>query len=240
MDQNKNAYVPGSALRPYDRFAESGPESLSDVELLAIILRKGTKEKDAVALSDEVLHLYGGDGGLLNLMLYTDKDFQSIIGIGPVKAVQLAAISELSKRIWREKVRKEHMTVDSASVAADLYREELRYLYQEKVILLLLDVKRRLIRSVPVSQGTVDRTSISPREIFYETIRHGAAAFIVLHNHPSGNPEPSKADIEFAKILRFTGEIMNIPMLDCMVIGDSEYFSFKEHGLLDLPEGYNG
>ena len=236
MNKIKDEYVSRSVLQPYEKCARFGTESLSDDELLAIIIRKGTKDRDALSIASELLHLYDSKNGILNLMRFSEADFRSIKGIGPVKATQLSAISELSKRIWKERSSRDTRKLDSAADIAALYKEELRHCYQEKVILLLLDSRRRLLRSVAISKGTVNASVISPREIFYEAIQHRAAAFAVVHNHPSGSISPSEADINFATILRFTGNMMNIPLLDCLIIGDNEYLSFSEKGL--FREGF--
>ena len=229
MNKNKD-YVSPDSLQPYEKFAELGAERLSDAELLAIIIRSGTRDSNALKVATELLNLYGREDGILNLMYYTDSDFRSIRGIGPVKATQLAAISELSKRIWKTRSRR-RVTLSTPSSIADLYMEELRYCNQERVYLLLLDSQNRLLQSVPVSQGTVNASAISAREIFFEAIKYRAAAFVIVHNHPSGSTRPSEADINFAIMLRMLGQMMNIPLMDCLIIGDNEYLSFSEAGL---------
>ena len=208
---------------PYERFADFGAEKLTDSELLAIILRKGTKDRSALDIASDLLELYGGRDGILGLMLFSEADFRSIKGIG--------AISELSKRIWKAKAA-EGLRLDTPSSIAAYYKEELRYCNQEKVMLLLLDSRHRFLQSVPISLGTVDSSAISPREIFFEALRFRAAAFVVVHNHPSGSTRPSRTDIEFASMLQIMGSIMNIPLLDCLIIGNNEYLSFSEQGLL--------
>ena len=229
MHKNKD-YVSPDSLQPYEKFAELGAERLSDAELLAIIIRSGTRDSNALKVATELLNLYGREDGILNLMYYTDSDFRSIRGIGPVKATQLAAISELSKRIWKTRSRR-RVTLSTPSSIADLYMEELRYCNQERVYLLLLDSQNRLLQSVPVSQGTVNASAISAREIFFVAIKYRAAAFVIVHNHPSGSTRPSEADINFAIMLRMLGQMMNIPLMDCLIIGDNEYLSFSEAGL---------
>ena len=231
MNKHITKDQPHAFMRPYEKQAVLGAEGLSDAELLAIIIRSGTRDRDALGLAEELLTLYGNRDGLLNLMYFSQADFQSIKGIGPVKAAQLCAISELSKRIW--KARAVHSTAfPTPSSIADYFKEELRYCHQEKVMLLLLDSKHRLIRSLTISQGTVNASLISPREIFYEAIRYRAAFFAVVHNHPSGCISPSAADREFASILFVMGRMMNIHLLDCIIIGDNEFLSFSEAGLL--------
>lgn len=228
---SKKSTISGDHRMPYERFADFGAEKLTDSELLAIILRKGTKDRSALDIASDLLELYGGRDGILGLMLFSEADFRSIKGIGPVKAVQLCAISELSKRIWKAKAA-EGLRLDTPSSIAAYYKEELRYCNQEKVMLLLLDSRHRFLQSVPISLGTVDSSAISPREIFFEALRFRAAAFVVVHNHPSGSTRPSRTDIEFASMLQIMGSIMNIPLLDCLIIGNNEYLSFSEQGLL--------
>lgn len=229
MKKTDNGFVAASAMLPFEKYAAFGAEKLTDEELLAIIIRKGTRDRDALMIARELLRLYGNRDGILNLMKFSDRDFRSIRGIGPVKAIQLGAISELSKRIWKERCRSGAVLSDPKSIA-DYFKEELRYLHQERVILLLLDSQHRELRSVAVSQGTVSSAAISPREIFYEAIQHRAACFVVIHNHPSGCARPSETDIEFAAGLKLAGMFMNIPLLDCLIIADNDYVSFNEKG----------
>ncbi len=232
MNRKNDTYAVESAMLPYEKFSAFGAERLSDAELLAIIIRKGTKDRDALSIAKDILGLYGSKDGLLNLMRFSDADFADISGIGRVKAIQLAAIAELSKRIWRENCRAGLRLSEPSSIAA-FYKEELRYCNQEKVCLLLLDGQKRYLRSMMVSQGTINASAVSPREIFYEALRHRAAFFVIVHNHPSGRPDPSKADIDLAMALRLIGSLMNIPMLDCLIIADNTYLSFCEEGILE-------
>ncbi len=225
----KVMYERGSQELPYERFLRFGPESLTEAELLAIIIRTGTREKSAMQLAEEVLGLakYPREG-LLGLYQVTLKELKSIKGIGEVKAVKLKCLAELSRRM-SEKAASQGVSFRSSGQAAGYFMEKLRHMETECVVLVCLDAKGQMIAEKRMSQGSVRMALISPREIFLEALESRAVNILLVHNHPSGDPAPSRADRELTESLRELGEKMDIPLLDHIVIGDKRYFSFKEN-----------
>ncbi len=215
-------------ILPYERFLRFGPENLTESELLAIILRTGTRDQSALELARQVLSLarYPRDG-LLGLYDVTLEELMQIKGIGMVKAVKLKSLTELSMRISREKAKEGLLFTKSSTVAA-YYMEKLRHLDTECVMLACLDGKGQLISEKKLSDGSVKMSLISPREIFMEALQRRAVNLILVHNHPSGDPTPSHADRELTRNLAELCKKMDIPLLDHIIIGDNRYTSFKE------------
>ena len=213
---------------PYERFLRFGPENLTEAELLAIIIRTGTKEKSAVQLAEQVLQLakYPREG-LLGLYSVSLEELEGIKGIGHVKAVKLKCIAELSVRMSAATARAGTQFTNSKQVAA-YFMEKLRHRDTECVLLASLDAKGQLIREKKLSEGSVRASLISPREIFLEALDARAVNILLVHNHPSGDPTPSKNDLEITAAVRELGEKMDIPLLDHIVIGDNRYVSFRE------------
>lgn len=213
---------------PYERFLRFGPESLTEAELLAIIIRTGTSRKSALQIAKDVLELGAFPRrGLLGLYEVTLEQLQSLEGIGEVKAVKLKCLTELSLRMSRAKASQGVQFVTSAQVA-DFYMEQLRHKDTECVIVACLDAKGQLIRERRISQGSVRMSLISPREIFLEALQAKAVNILLLHNHPSGDPTPSHSDILLTDNVRSVGEMIDIPLLDHIIIGDHRYVSFRE------------
>ena len=225
-----------AALRPYERCEQEGPEALSDAELLAVILRSGSREKSSVMLAEEILALNGSENGLLNLMQYSCADFQSLKGVGRVKGLQLLCIGELSRRIWRQTAARRLQVSNPASVA-DFYMEDLRHLDYECIYLMLLDARDQLRKSLRISQGSMLSSSVSSREVFKAAIAHQACGLILVHNHPSGDPTPSADDVMFTQKIRIAAAELGIMLRDHVIIGDNCYFSFVEHDLLHAAPG---
>ena len=223
--------LPASA-RPYEKCEACGAEALSDAELLAVILRSGSAEKNSVQLSEEILRLYGMENGLLNLKHLSMPDLLSVRGIGRVKALQLLCIGELSRRIWKQEANR-RLDLKSAASVADFYMEDLRHLEYECVFTMLLDARDNLRKSICVARGTMRGACISPREVFAEALRHQACSFILVHNHPSGDPLPSEEDRLLTRRMLEAGAVLGIPLLDHVIVGDNCYFSFLEKGLLE-------
>ena len=217
--------------RPYERFEDVGAEALSDAELLAIILRTGTRGETSVELAKRVLsHLYS-EKSILGLHHMSLKDLMQISGIGRVKAIQLKSIAELSKRMSKTDARKS-LIMDSPNTVARYYMEEYRHLEKEKALVILLNASNKLITDFPLSLGTANQTLVSTREVFKEALHYGAVFFMLLHNHPSGNPSPSEADLVITGVMKDAGDIMDIKLIDHIIIGDNKYISIKELGLL--------
>lgn len=225
MKENRKGTLQG---QPYERFLRFGPENLTEAELLAIIIRTGTREKSALQLAEQVLQLarYPREG-LLGLYEVTLEELESVKGIGEVKAVKLKCLAELSMRMSAASAGEGLRFERSAQVAA-CFMERLRHRDRECVLLLCLDAKCRLIREKKLSEGSVKISLISPREIFLEALEARAVNIVLLHNHPSGDPTPSKADLALTENVREMGEKLDVPLLDHIVIGDNKYVSFKE------------
>ncbi len=224
--------ITNEVLMPYEKFVAYGAETLTDAELLAIILRTGTQNCNALQLATSVLEACEcGKKGLLGLFHMSLEQFSRIKGIGPVKAVKLKCITELSKRIATTNAWEDLVFQKSGTVAA-YFMEKLRHRNKECVIVMLLDSKCHLIKELELSSGTVKASLLSPREVFVEILKAEAVQFILIHNHPSGDPTPSKDDVIITKRIHELAAFMEIPLLDHIIIGDRSYISFKEKGLI--------
>lgn len=216
---------------PYDKFMKFGPGSLSDAELLAIMLRTGTRDKTPIELGRAILNLSGSKWGLLGLHHFTIKELMKIPGIGEVKAVQLLCIAEIAKRISNMQAKVNLSFQNPDSVAA-YYMERMRHRETEQLILILLDAKNRMIYEEVISVGILNATLISTREIFIKAFKEEAAYIMILHNHPSGDPTPSRQDQQITNKIKEVSILVDIPLIDHIIIGDNRYISFKQKGLL--------
>lgn len=216
--------------RPYEKCLKEGPEHLSDAELLAVIIRTGSREKNSLELASGILSLKHPEGilGLLHLSL---PELMAVKGIGKVKGIQLLCIGELSKRIWRKKALEEPLIFQNPRSIADYYQEEMRHMEQEQFRVMMFNSKQALIRETMLSKGTVNASLATPREVFIEALRYQAVSIIVVHNHPSGDPTPSREDILLTKRIQAAGDLIGIKLLDHIIIGDNSYVSLKERGL---------
>ncbi len=213
---------------PYEKFQRFGAENLTEGELLAIILRTGTKDKSALELANQVLSMAKYPRvGLLGLYELTLEQLMEIKGIGRVKAIKLKCLTELSKRI-SSSVAKQGLCFTSSGAVAAYFMEGLRHRETECVILVCLDAKGQLLSEKRLSEGSVRMSLISPREIFLEALQCKAVNILLVHNHPSGDPTPSAADKELTFHVKELGEKMDIFLLDHIIIGDNRYTSFKE------------
>ncbi len=228
----KNVQLNKDPGLPYERFLNFGAENLTEAELLAIILRTGTRDASAVELAEKVLALatYPREG-LLGLHDVSIEDLMTIRGIGMVKAVKLKSIAELSKRMSRARAST-GICFNRADMVADYFMEKLRHKDTESVYLLCLDAKGQLIHERKLSDGSVNMALISPREVFLEALKDKAVNIILVHNHPSGDPTPSRSDRELTENVAKVGDQMDIPLLDHIIIGDNRYTSFKEQKFL--------
>ena len=217
--------------RPYEKCLSGGAGCLSDAELLAVILRTGVKGESALELSRKVLACGEGGQGLLGIYHMSVSDLQKIRGVGKVKAVQIKCIAELSSRIARTQALQTLSFHDPASVAR-YYMEEMRHQEQEILRVLMLNSKGMLIHDEIVSKGTVRASLISPREIFISALRHLAVSIILVHNHPSGIPDPSREDILLTRRVLDAGRLIGIELLDHIIIGDRQAVSMREQGIL--------
>ena len=217
---------------PYEKFEKKGAEYLTDAELLAIIIRTGTKDEDALSLAKKILSLKEPiHKGILALQHISLEELKSIKGIGTVKAIRIKCMVEFSKRMAMQTVTGS-MRFDSPETIARYYMEMLRHLETEHVYLVLLDNKNRKIKDVLITKGTVNASLLSPREIFIEALSYKAVRIFLLHNHPSGDPTPSRQDLEITKIIDDASKLLNIQLIDHIIIGDNKYISFKEKGYL--------
>lgn len=221
---------PADDGQPYEKCLENGPESLSDAELLAVILRCGARGKTSLELAREILSLPGKEEGLLGLYHCTRQELLQIRGVGEVKAIQLQCIGELSKRMAAAGARKGLCFHDPASIA-DYYMERLRHEDQEVLLCMMLDTKNQLLGEKEITRGTVNATMISPRELFLAALQFRAVHILLVHNHPSGIPEPSGDDITVTRQIRRAGEMLGITLLDHIIIGDHCYTSMLEQGI---------
>ena len=214
--------------KPYEKFKELGPNALSNEELLAIILRTGTSNKPALKIAEEVLDTKDAyQGKLTGLYHKSLKELMEIDGIGEVKAIKLKCLTELSLRMAKERLENRVVFTNPSDIA-EYYMETCRHLEVEKVFLLCLDNQLRLIKEYELSKGTINTSLISPREIFIEALNAKAVYILLIHNHPSGNPSPSKADIQITLKVLEAGKIIDIKLLDHIIIGDHSYVSLKE------------
>lgn len=217
--------------RPYEKFMAFGPAYLTDAELLAIIIRTGTKGEDALELAKRILSLGGNRDGLLGLHHLTLNQLLSVHGIGEVKAVRLKCIAELSNRIAETRAL-QRIQFERPQLVAEYYMEQMRHLEYEKIICIMLDNKVRMISEQTISTGTVNKSILSARDIFMKALEQHAVYIMLLHNHPSGDPTPSGEDVTATKQIRAAGNMLQIPLLDHIVIGDGRYISMVEQGML--------
>ncbi len=216
--------------RPYEKCERLGAGSLSDAELLAVLLRTGSRGENVLDLSRRILY-YAGEDGILGIHHFTIERLKRMKGIGRVKAVQMVCISELTKRLAKARACEMLQFTCPASIAK-YYMEDMRHERQEVMKLLMLNSKSRLIGESDISKGTVNASLITPRELFIEALQKNAVSIIILHNHPSGDPSPSREDRLITERIRQAGDLIGIELLDHIVIGNNCYISFSEQGLL--------
>jgi len=218
--------------RPYERLEEYGPEMLSNAELLAIIIRTGNRDENSVALAQRVLKQDKSGKGLAFLHDISLEELRNIKGIGRVKAIQIKALAEISKRISSTYNSGKRVAIKSPADVSNYLMEEMRHLKKEVFKVILLNAKGRVIRCIDVSTGSLNVSIVHPREVFSEAVRSGCAGLIFVHNHPSGDPEPSPEDIDITQRLVESGKILGIKVLDHIIIGDGKYISLVEKGLI--------
>ena len=217
--------------RPYEKCEAYGPQSLSDAELLAVILRTGTRRLRAIDLAVNVLNYSSNNPGLKGLNYLTMKELTQITGIGRVKAIELLCLTELTKRMSKE-VHKDNLKFVTPRSIADYYMQDLRHLSREQVLLVLLDSKSKYIKDIVMSSGTVNASIMPVREVLIQALKEEAVNIILVHNHPSGDPSPSSEDIRVTKRVKEAGNLIGITLMDHIIIGDNRYISLKEQGLV--------
>lgn len=217
---------------PYEKFLTFGPEALTETELIAIILRTGTRNCSALELAQKILMKASGKSkGLNGLHHLSLQELMEIPGIGEVKAVKIKCMAEMAIRMAKQKAA-DALKFDTPVTVADYYMEQMRHLEKEKIILLLLDNKLHLIEEYMISLGTVNASLLSTRDVFIQALRARAAKMILLHNHPSGDPQPSNEDITITQTMKKAGELMDIPLIDHIILGDGCFISLKKEELL--------
>jgi DNA repair protein RadC len=214
--------------RPREKLQRVGVSALGDNELLAVVLGHGRANASALDLANAVL---AGAGGVDRLARARADDLQAIAGIGAVRAGQILAAVELGRRTLTRAAR-ERVQVTSPQVVAELLLPQYGSRSVEQFGVVLLDTKRRVLRTTIVTVGTLDASIVHPREIFREAASAGAAALVLFHNHPSGDPEPSQDDVLLTRRLVAAGVLMGIDVVDHVILADSRYCSLREKGLL--------
>ncbi|NBH81748.1 JAB domain-containing protein [bacterium C-53] len=224
--------------RPYEKCLKNGAESLSDAELLAVMLRTGCEGLSVSELSMNIVKMCEKMKGLKSLSQMQIPDFMKIKGIGKVKAVQLKCITEFAKRLWRSE-KDLNLKVCHPSQISEYYMEELRNEETESAFVVFLNGKNRFLGDYCLSKGTVNASLVSTREIFRKALQQKAVYIMLVHNHPSGDPTPSKEDIYITYKVMKAGKLMDIPLLDHVIIGDGTYVSLKENGCFERSN-YSG
>ncbi len=220
--------------RPRERLKASGPQALSNLELLALIMGRGIKGESVMVTSQKLLSYFGS---LKNVLEASLEDLQQIRGLGPAKASQLIACFEIARRIANEDFlaeteRLKRETVRSPDDAVKLIRSQITDFNKENFYVLSFDTRNRFIGLDKVSQGTLTASLVHPRETFESAIKKHAVQIMIAHNHPSGGTDPSEEDIKITKRLSEAGKIMGIELLDHIILTKQSFFSFKEEGLI--------
>ena len=215
--------------RPREKMANKGATALTDAELVAILLRTGTAEKSALDIASELT----ADGGLYKRLASITRlnELMNIKGLGQAKAATVLAALEIGRRIASAKpLEKIHLSCPQD--VADFLMPRLRYAAKEQFVVILLNSKNKVIGTEVVSEGSLSSSIVHPREVFAPAMLHHAAAIMVAHNHPSGDPKPSLEDEEITRMLSRSGKVLGIPMIDHVIIGDGNYYSFLENEAL--------
>ena len=206
--------------RPYEKLEMYGEQTLSNAELIAIIIKSGTRDESSVTIAQKILSLGKSEKDNLRfLQNISIEEFMSIKGVGKVKAIQLKALCEITKRMSRP-INTNQIQINSPEDVADLLTDEMRYDKREIVKAIILNSKNVILKIVDVCFGGTNSAILKPKDVLQEAIKIGAPKIILVHNHPSGDPTPSKSDFEFTDRLKNASEIMGVELLDHIVIGD--------------------
>lgn len=224
-------------MRPQEKLLASGPNYLSNAELIALIIRTGSKEENSMAVSQKLIDLgqsltNNNDEyyGLKFLVNSTIEDLMQINGIGKSKACMIQAAIELGRRVYRGSSYLKEKITDTTKLP-NIVMNEMRYLNEEQFRIAILNTKKELEYLELISSGTVDKTIVEPRDVFQKAIKRNAHTIILLHNHPSGDPKPSKQDLDITNRLKKAGNLIGIEVIDHIIIGDGVYYSFLEEGI---------
>lgn len=213
--------------RPRERLERFGAESLTTPELLAILFRTGTSRRNAVQVAEALCRELGGLGGIATASL---EQLSGISGIGRVKAIEVKAAVELAKRL--SVVDEAKPVVRSPADVAQLMMSDLRYETREHLMVLILDSRNQVRHKRRISTGTLNESLVHPREVFSEALKFSAASIVLVHNHPSGDPEPSPQDAKATKAIVEAGKVLGIAVLDHVIVGDGRWASMKQLGLM--------
>ncbi|MCI1856664.1 MAG: DNA repair protein RadC [Sporolactobacillus sp.] len=214
--------------RPRERLIRAGAGALSEAELIAILLRSGTRHESVVDLSKRLISTFDG---LKKLREASIEELETINGIGRAKAVQLLACFEIAKRLAGPPAG-DRFTIRSPEDGANYVMEGMRLLKQETFVALFLNTKNQVVHQSTLFVGGLNSSIVHPREVFKEAVRHSAASIICFHNHPSGDPTPSREDLDVTRRLVSCGRMLGVDVLDHIVIGDKRFVSLKQKGLM--------
>jgi len=226
-------FLPPRFDRPRERLVAHGPGALSDAELLALLLRTGGPQGDALAAATSLLQAHGGLHGLARAGGF---ELASVAGIGPAKSASLRACMELSRRLAARRLEPGLAVRGPEDVFAH-FHPRLRHASQECFIALLLDGRHRVLREETVSQGTLTASLVHPREVFRPALREAAAALILVHNHPSGDPAPSAEDRDVTRRLVSAGELLGVRIIDHVIVAERGFCSLREDGCIEGGSG---
>lgn len=219
--------------RPRERLQREGVDALSLAELIAIVLGNGTQGKSVLDLSSEILQVFGGLEKLLDASV---AELMQIRGIGLAKAIQLKAVFGIALKC-RKPLSQSKYSITSPDEAYQLAQGEIAHLSQEVLFVILRDVRGNFLHSEMVSVGTLSQVIVHPREVFYPAVRHKAHSLIIAHNHPSGDPTPSKSDLELTRVLIEAGRVMSIGFDDHLIVCRDRYVSLRQMGCFPVSAG---
>ena len=217
--------------RPYEKCEKYGAAYLSDAELLAVIIKTGSKNVRSIDLAHHILNYSKANKGLIGLNYMSMNELMSIKGIGKVKAIQLLCIAELAKRMAKAS-NQEGLKLLSPEAVANYYMQDMRHMTTEQILVVFIDSKSKVLGDMVISTGTVNSSIVAPREIFLNALKHQATYIIMLHNHPSGDPTPSGEDISVTKKIKKVCDFLDIELLDHLISTKERTLSFVEEGYL--------
>lgn len=215
--------------KPIERMLRWGPEALSDAELMAIILKTGRPGENAVDLARRILSM-SEDGSLCGLYDISSEELKRIEGIGKTKAAQIVALYQLAVRIGRDKGNRKKKNISSIAQLGESLVAQLRWLRKEVFKVVMVDCRWNVMNVVQISEGSLDQSVVHPREVFMAAVRNYAAAIVLVHNHPSGNPAPSNQDYQTTLRLIRAGEVLGIEVADHIITGENDFYSMHLHG----------
>lgn len=217
---------------PREKLRQKGVESLSDVELLAVLISSGTKNKSSLEVASDIINRNDNYDGLVWLLNSDIEEFESFEGIGPIKAMRLSCVSEIAKRVWKRASRSDMSQFTEAKQIANYFLQDFKCLSQEEVHIVCFNSAMQLVCERCIFKGTMDTSIISIREVLQEVLRHKCIGFVLIHNHPSGSPYPSREDVQVTLRLMRSAKIVDVNFIDHIIIGDNKYYSFKENKVI--------